>query len=390
MIMTRIFPLLLLLMFFAGVANAADRIPPQARQVLHKAQMCMDDSQLADAVTVLHEYMAQTDETIPLQVYLMLGGVHHKDGAKEKALKAFRDGLKAYPESELLARNSAVTCYELERYAEAGQLFEKAHSLLSPPKPVLLFQAGSAYYSGEDYTAAARVMSRLLSMEQAPKKEWVRLAVHSHLEAGQFKKAESMLRKYLSKNPNEAPYWELLAKLHLDREEYEKAASALEICYRLRPSSPKELERLASLYSYSNAPLMASATLKRAYPGVADADKSMKIALLSASAGRSEEAIQQLSRLGDSASVAERKGHILYQARRFTEAEKVFERVVQRNEKSGDSLYFLAMCAWEKRDWNTAKSFLKRLSGNKKFSRRVIPPLAVIDDLEVARKEAFN
>lgn len=389
MTITRILPLLLVLVLAAGFARADDRIPPQGRQALHKAQMHIDASRFDDAVAVIRAYMAETDEDIHPQIFLMLGGAHYKGGNREKALRAFREGVKAHPGDAQLIRNTGVACYELERYKEAGSLFEKAYGLITPADPVLLYQAGSAYYAGEKYTASAKALGRLIASADKPKEEWVRLAVHAHLNAGQVRQAEKMLYKFLAAHPENAPYWELLAKLQLDREQYAKAAGALEICYLLRDPTQRELERLASLYAYVDAPLMATATLKRAY-GTPDSEQRIKIAALSASAGRTDRAVQELSRAGLSAKVAEHKGRILYEARRFEEAESAFRQALKHDPGAAQSRFYLAMCAWERRDWQTAKSNLLKLSGHKTFARRARAPLAVINDLSTARKEALQ
>jgi tetratricopeptide (TPR) repeat protein len=388
MIVRKIVLCLFAVLLLAEAAYAADRLPPLARQALHKAQVCMDDSRFEDATAVLREYMAQAEEGVPAQVYLMLGGVYYKNLDGKRAHATFRKGLDAHPSDFMLTRNCAVSCYELELYADAGRLFEKAYKFSMPSQPVLLFHAGSAYYGGEDFKQAARVLLKLILQEKKPYKNWVRLAIHACLESGQPKKAESALRKFLANNPGEAPYWELLAKLYLDSERYEMAASALEICYRLRIPTTKELERLASLYRYSNAPMLASATLKRAQFGVADTEKGIRVAFLYASAGRVNEAVQHLSRLGSLYAVERSKGDILYNARRFNEAEGALLAAVKCDPKAPESLYLLGMCAWEKRDWKGAKATLSKLAGDKAFARRVKALLAVIDDLEATRREA--
>lgn len=390
MTMTRILPLFLTMALVAGIAHAADRMPPQTRQAMHKAQVQADDGKFAEAASVLREHMATTDEKIPPQVYLMLGGVLYKGGNKKQALATFQKGMKAYPGNVQLVRNNAVISYEQEHYADAGRLFEKTYSLMSPPDPILLYQAGSAYYAGEKFAASVNALERLLAVAKAPKEAWVRLAVHACLAARQLAKAETMLRKYLAVNPEQDPYWELLAKLHLDREQFAKAAAALEICYRLRTPSQKDLERLASIYRYMNAPLMASTTLKRAYANGPDPTQRVKIANLSAAAGRTDEAVKELSQTAASAPLAETKGCILYQARRFKEAEISFAQALKHNPSAAQSRFYLAMCAWEKRDWKTAKSNLLKLSRDKKFSRRIKAPLAVIEDIETARREALE
>ncbi|MFH1914322.1 MAG: tetratricopeptide repeat protein [Pseudomonadota bacterium] len=384
----RIFLLALAFLIAAAPALAGERLPPLARQALHKAQMRMDAGQFADAALILGQYMAQPEEMIPSQAYLMLGSAHHQNNDKKKALDAFQNGLKAFPDNEQLTRNCAVACYELGHHADAGRLFEKAYALSTPRDPTLLFHAGSAYYIGEDFSAAARVLERLLADQAQPEKDWVRLAVHAHLEAGLYEKTEVMLRRYLADNPEDAPYWELLAKLHLDQEEYAKGAAALDICYRLREPSGKELERLASLYTYSDAPLMASATLQRIKADSVNTEHGSRIARLYTSAGRPEEAMRLLSRYDRSGSLAGKKGKILYDARRFQEAEAELRVALGQGDGAADNVYLLGMCAWERRDWKTARGYFMQLLGDKTYSPRVKAPLVVIEDIETARTES--
>ncbi|NDV19835.1 tetratricopeptide repeat protein [Pseudodesulfovibrio sp. JC047] len=385
--MKYIFPFFMVVLMLTGFAHAEDRLPPMARQTLHTAQIHMDNERFDEVVSVLRTYMASTDEIIPAPVYIMLGGAHYRNGHAREAYTAFIEGQAVWPRHEMLVRNCAVLCYELDRFKDAGKFFEKAYALTDPLEPLLLFQAGSAYYGGEDFSASSLVMDRLMAPSQQPKKEWVRLAIHAHLQAGHPHKAEKMLHRFLAENPDEGPYWELLAKLHLDREEYEEAAGALEICYRLRDPSQRELERLASLYHYSNAPLMAAATLRRAYCGTTETPQFEKIAFLCASAGRLDDAVQTIARCPYSVERAEKQGRFLYQGRRFDDATTVFQDVLHHESKAGESRFFLAMCAWERRDWKGVKEHLSRLRGNPAFANRLKGPLQIIEDMETVRAE---
>ena len=387
MIVTRIFSVFLALALMVSAAQAADRLPPLARQALHKAQLSMNDSKFKDAASILQEYIRSSEDPVPVQVWLMLGGIYHRDNDSKRAHDIFLRGLKAYPDNGQLAKNLGVTCYEFGRYVEAARYFEKAYKLISPPQPEMLFHAGSSYYGAEKYKDSARVMYTLVTSVKQPKQDWVRLAIHAHLEAGEYKKTEQLLRRFLADHPGEAPYWELLAKLHMDRKEFDKAAGALEICYRLKDPTRRQLERLASLYMYSDAPLMASATLQRAYAGGADTDKARKMAFLYASAGRPEEAVKLLTRYARSGMAGE-KGRILYEARRFDDAEKTLQSAASGSAPPAESVFYLGMCAWEKRDWKAAKANFSKLRGDKTFGRRVKAPLAVIEDIELARREA--
>lgn len=387
MIVTRMLSIFLALALMVSAAQAADRLPPLARQALHKAQLRLNESKFADAAAVLQEFIRSSEDPVPVQVWLMLGGTYHRNNDTKRAHETFMRGLGEYPDNGQLAKNLGVTSYESGKYVEAARYFERAYKLISPPQPEMLFHAGSSYYGAEKYQDSARVMYTLVTSAKEPKKDWVRLAIHAHLETGQYKKTEKLLRRFLADNPGEAPYWELLAKLHMDRKEFDKAAGALEICYRLKDPTRRQLERLASLYMYSDAPLMASAALKRAYAGGADAEQARKMAFLYASAGRPDEAVQTLSRFGRS-GMAGTKGRILYEARRFDDAEKTLQGAAAGSAPQPESVFYLGMCAWEKRDWKAAKASFNKLRGDRKFGRRVKAPLAVIEDIELARREA--
>lgn len=374
-----------LALLLSGAAQA--KVPPEGRQTLAKAQSLMDDKQYAQAAAVIRKYMQSTQEDVHARVYVLLGGAMHHSGDREQALAVFQKGCQAHPENEYLCLNAGVTLYELKRYAEAGGMFEKTHGLLKAAKPELLFQAGSAYYLGEHFRDAARVLTTLVTQSKAPRKEWSRLAIHALLEAKQFGKAEPMILSYLSASPEDADYWKLLAKLHLGRENYTKAASALEICCRLGSPSRQDLEQLAALYSYQQAPLLAAATLKRAYGTSPTTDQALKMAALFASAGRVEQAVALLDRFSANSAAQVYKGKLLYQARRFKEAETVFQQLLAA-QNLPEARFFLALCAWERKSWAQAREELTRIAGLKEFRSQAQNYLDVLKDLELTRAAA--
>lgn len=377
----------LALVLLAAPAMADSKLSPEARHALRDAQLHLDKKEYGQAARHIEQYIATATEKIPEQAYLMLGGAHHLNGDMKQAAKWFIKGNKAYPANENLVLNAAVACYELERYKEAGKYFEKTYATRKPVNPAHLFQAGSAYYAGESYKDSARVMIKLLNTHKEQNKDWTKLAIHALIGAKQYAKAEKMVLRYLAITPSEAPYWELLAKLHLDRNNYREAAGALEICYRLRKPTQKELERLAAIYNYEEAPLMAAATLKRAYASPSP-DQTGKIALLKASAGRTDSAVKTIAAGKTTTPLIEKKGLILYQARRFDEAEAAFRQVLKRDAKAGESRYHLALCQWEKRQWEEASNEFAKLSKIKKYRRLASGPLLILKDLETARQDA--
>ncbi|MFO7596770.1 MAG: tetratricopeptide repeat protein [Desulfocurvibacter africanus] len=385
----RLLAFLLCLLLVPAGASAA-RLPPEARQALYKAQLLLDANKPMEAADELQGYTSSSAETPPAEVYLMLGVVHHKAGDRSKALTAFLRGHEKYPNNAPLCLNSAVALHEQGQYLPAGGLFERLHAIGASPDPQSLYHAGAAYYMGQDFASAARVMDRLLSLPGTPKKDWTRLAVHSFIAAGDIKRAEAMLLKHLQTAPDDATYWELLGKLNLDREKYAKATAALEVCYRLKEPSRQELERLADLYAYMQAPLRAALTLKRAYGPNADERQTLRMAALYAQAGRIDTAMRELERsaLGGSPELLLEKGKLLFQARRFAEAVSALEVCLHAAPRNADARLYRALCAWELKDWPTARLEFRRVAESKSHQAQARGALAALENLESSRREA--
>ncbi len=382
-------PAFCLLLLLALPLEGMAKLPPEGRQAMFKAQQLLDDKKYLEAASLIRKYIKTTKETVGAQVYTMLGGALHEAGKRKQALDVFRKGHKAFPKDENLCLNTGITLYETEQYAEAGKYLEKAHALQKVGKDRLLYQAGTAYYLGERFRDSARVMLKLIAGAKKPKKSWIRLTIHALIDSKQPKRAESMLLQYLNLNPQEADYWQLLAKLHLEREEYSKAAAALEITYRLKKPTAKELEKLATLYRYRNAPIMAANTLRRAYGATPGPDQAIRIAALYASAGRIQQAVRFLNKFSNNSSALLEQGKVLYHSRRFKEAEAVFKKLAA-TKKSREAHFFLGLCAWERKDWKEAHRQLNNVAGLKKYRNRTAGYLAVLEDLESARTESMQ
>ncbi|ACS80146.1 tetratricopeptide repeat protein [Maridesulfovibrio salexigens] len=380
-----IFTITLLAIFcFAGPSFA--KLPPQARQNLYKAQLLLDEEKYAEAATLIKKYMNSTTEPVDAQIFLVLGGAQLQTGNDKQAYDTFKRGFARHPDNLHLCRNTAVTAYKLERYNEAGMFLEKTYALQKPANPETLFQAGSIYYKGDNFKSSVRVLQKLIAQTKNPDKEWVSLAIHALLENGQPDRAKSLLLKYLERAPDDSAYWKLLAKLHMDKEQLEKTAAALEIAYRLKRPSQQELENLSSIYRYKEAPLLAAATLERAYGTAINSEQALKIATLYASAGRIKKAISCMDRYSQTKSTSLKKGILLFKSRRFNDAREAFKASLG-TKNAGEARFYMALCAWELKDWQKAKQELKKITdGN--FTKRASGYLEVLLDIETAQIES--
>ena len=374
-----------------GAARAADP-PPEARQALFQAQALLDEQRPAEAARIMDQYLATTGKP-PAEAWLLLGLARYEAGKgandKSGALEAFRAGLKHFPDDPLLCRNLAVLLFEAGQYAEAAPLFEKAHGLQEKPEPELLYQAGSAWYLAGDYNASARVLDRLAATASPLEMEWIQLAVHAFLAAGNLDRAETMVLALLRDAPGDAARWELLAKIHLDRERFDKAAAALEMAYDLKSPTVRELEQLADLYVYVNAPLRAVSVLERAHGAAPDGEWAVRLAELYADSGRVDQAVGILERASVSTDALLAKGKILFRARDFRAAARALDACLERSPGNAEAHLYRGLCAWENQDWELARREFLRVAGNKECEARASAALDALGDLEQARLDAL-
>ena len=111
------------------------------------------------------------------------------------------------------------------------------------------------------------------------------------------------------------------------------------------------------------------------------------MAALFAAAGRTGQAVQYLDLHAVTNQAGLQKGKLLYQARRFEEAQIVFEQLLAA-QNLPEARFYLALCAWERADWNRARQELQRVAGLKPFKNQISGYLSVLTDLELARREA--
>lgn len=377
-----------------GTIAFAKNFPPQARHALIKAQNFIKNEKMAEADKILSQYLQSTKETVPAEIFIMLGGARNDVGNKAGALKSFLNGLKLYPGNKPLCHNSAVLLYEQQKYAQAAKLFEKTYELANPKDPHMLYHAGAAFYEGCKYAESARVMSRLLTTTQILKKEWIKLAVHSYLQAGQKKKALNYLNTLLKKFPQEAEYWKLLAKVEMDRNRYVQAAAALEIAYSFIPPKEQESRQLIQIYKYVNAPLKAANSMSNLYGKNPSPKQAQELALLYQRAGKIQKALKVIERslaIASEGSSSQKllltKGKILYSLRKYDMAKETFSLCL-KNEPTPEAKLYRALCFWELKQWELSRKDFEQIKGLKKYKTKAQSALAALDDLAEARAEA--
>ncbi len=375
--------------------SEAKNFPPQARHSLIQAQSDLKEKNAQGAEKILSKYIQTTKETVPAEVFIMLGAARHDSGNRDGALTAFLDGYKLYPENKSLCRNCAVLLYEQKKYVQAARMFERTYELSKPKNPQMLYHAGAAYYEGQKYKQSSRILSRLLAETKHPKKDWIKLSIHSFLQSGQQSKALNYLRKLLIKYPQAPEYWKMLAKVEMDRKKYVATAAALEMCYSFSAPTEQESRQLAQLYKYIHTPLKAADILNKIYGKDKKKKQIQELVSLYTRAGKTHEALklvnQALKRNTEKESSLQllmTKGKLLYQLREFNAARRAFSLCLKQNPKAAEARLYRGLCFWELKEWELSKNDFQKLTHMKKYKSRAERALAALDDLQEARTEA--
>jgi predicted Zn-dependent protease len=385
-----------------ALAGPGGDVPPEARRALHEARTLLDGGRPADAARVLEAYLAATAEVPPVGIHQVLGVALGEAGQPGRALAACRAGLDHFPDDSLLTRNAAVLLHEAGDNAGAAPLFERAYALdrtasassasaqsdPARPDPELLAHAATCWLLAGRHAEAARAAQALLDVagprSGSVRAEWLRLAVHAFLGAKQLDRAETVVLKLLRAEPGEAQWWELLARVNLDRERWARAAAALEAAYALKTPEPRELEQLAGLYRYAGAPLLAAAALER-IPQGADPER---LAALYASAARTQRAVRALDAGKPNPESLLARGRVLLRARELPGAGEALDECLRAAPANAEARLLRGLCAWEARDWPRAREEFSLAARSKAQASRAASALRALDDLAQARLDA--
>lgn len=342
----------------------AEDIPRQEQMALHRAQKHLSENDTQACLSVLHKYRKKHGEPESAIFYLVLGNAHYRAKELEKAQGAYSRGVEKAPEHPTLLRNLASVCLRTGHPLSAGQYYRRAFKAKKKPEPELLYRAGTAFYRAEAFDRALSALNDLFARAEEIQPAWADLMVYTCLESGKWARAKDVLDRLLEKHPEQRRYWKLLAQVRLKREEYRKAACALEIAYTLEPPDPSGWKDLANIYASIDAPLQAAEALERSCGGSCSIEENKRLARLYSRACRYEQAISSLDRTlkhSASADLYLEKGRLCYRAGRFEAALSALRESLELAPDRHEARLWLGYTAWQLRDWDLAKRCFARV-----------------------------
>jgi pentatricopeptide repeat protein len=374
------------------VAQPAEkvRMSKETQAALVAAQDFMTQQNYQSAKQVLVDHLATNPEYKPESLYAMLGYVYYMLKDLDNAAKYLKEGYEAYSKEELL-NNWAGVVYESQKYDEAAAIFEKAAEAFPQKKAEYLKKAASSYYEGGKPGEAKRVFIRILNMQKEPDFKLYETIFSLCEEMGQKDEARKYLVQMMNLDPLNPKYWEYLARMYQEDDDFTGVTSALEIAYNIKKPEKKEIERLEQFYAYLNVPLRLAKNIQNRDDKTENDYKNMINAYLSAiRTDKAVSIIDEMLKNKKDIDLLLKKGKILFEARKDKEAIKTFDECIAMNPNKAEAYMLKGYCAWDLEDWNLAKESFRKAINDRDYKKQASELIDVIESLEEAKADMLE
>lgn len=371
---------------FSEISNAASlpSMPVHVQRTLYNAQEAFKNGNNSKAFEIIEKHIKNDKENPHPLIYCALGNYQYADKNIKSAYKAYKKGFELDPKSVDLCINSGKTAYDLKKYNEAARLFERAYKLNNDPE--FLYQAGAAWYKGKSFKRAKSVLKKMIKKNKKTANSRLLLLVHVLLELKHEKEAARLLDTCLDRRPESVQYWRVLARIRLDSKDYKRGAAALEIAYKLKKPTIKELEDLADIYLYTNLPVKALRILENAYGSKPAPVQCEKLADVAASAQRFKEAVRYLDIAIKKSPKPEyhiKKGKLYYERGLWNKALKSFDAGIKMDEKQDIARLLSGYCLLESGNYDSARKAFTDVPENSPHKKEAMDGLKFLIEYDL-------
>lgn len=297
----------------ARAESEAPRLTPVVQKVVYEARQLMEKKEYLKAKEYLENFIEENPQQRHYLVEFTLGNVLAMTGKNKEALLHYRDAVNLYPAFAAAWQNMGKLYFDLKQYDEAGDCFLQGHELNAEKDPDLLYYAAISYIMGENE-----------------------------------KKAFNMVQGLLNKNQNDPRWWKLLAKFHLEQNDYKNGLVALTVQSYLTAPDLQDYMLLADLSSAVGVPSKAAEYYQKALILENSPVNYEKLASAYIAAHKPRKAQEVLSRALEKKPTSKlwfMMGQVLYEDEEFDKAYKAFNQSVQADPKGGEAHLMMGYCA---------------------------------------------
>jgi tetratricopeptide (TPR) repeat protein len=239
--------------------ESGEGLSARAKKALFRARAQQDEGDFDDARDIMTEFIGgQPDREHPLLLF-NLALSHFALDQDALAYEDLKKALALEPRYGRAWLRLGEAAYNLDKFAEAGAAFNRAHALTADPAPEILYYAGVSLLTGQDPDGALMALEKLLNDFRAEADlDWYQALISAGIEAGRPGRVAPYIDHLLRDRQNEPRAWELAYQFAASREDYRSAATYLTITGYLRGLTRDETVQLGDLYAVISVPLQAA------------------------------------------------------------------------------------------------------------------------------------
>jgi len=343
------FQLLALFSFPAWAESEAPKLTPAVQKVVYEAQQLMEKKDYLKAEGCLRKFIKKNRKRPHYLVEFTLANCLTMSGRDKDAVLHYRAAANLYPAFAAAWQNMGKIYFDLKQYDEAGDCLSKAYELNEKKDPSLLYYAAVSYIMAEKERKALPHLEYLSSGEAGdPKTEWIEALLKVYMDLKLKEKAFAVVHRLIDENGADPRWWKILAQLHLQQSDYEKAAAALTIHSYLTSINRQDIMLLGDLNSAIGVPLKAAQYYKKALSLENKPADYEKLASAYIAAHRQAKAIEVLDRALEEKPTSTlwfMMGQVLYEKEDFDRAYDAFGHSVKHDPKMGQAYLMMGYCA---------------------------------------------
>lgn len=328
------------------------------QEIIYNAQKSMEDKNYPEAVKSLRKYIDSKSKTQKhYLVYFTMGNALVLSGTPGDALEYYKKALSINPEDAAVWQNMGRALYGIKNYDEAGDALKRAYRLTDAAETA--YSAGSAYILGKNYSKAVSFIEPLVINGKSPDNNLPELLLRAYIETGKEKKAIDTAWKLLSNDRENPNVWKTLARIYIDKKDYQEAAAALYTYTALSAAKKDEQKLLYDLFRMAGAPLRAAMGYETLLDEKADSSLYEITAASYMESHKTDKAIEILKKGIDKHSSMKMQwmlAGVHYRQKDFSAAADAFEKCAEVNFKKGEAYLMAGYCSLYESDLEKAKA----------------------------------
>jgi len=229
---------------------------PQARQKLQKILPELDDNSYEQAITLRS-----------------LASVYALENQYLKSAKTLEKSLATNALTEIQHQEAL---FNLGQLYMATKRYQKAVDTLTPwlkknpatTETQVRVLLANAHAQLKQYRKALPYIEHVIKHSKKPKESWLQLNLALYYELENYSAAAGVLRKLQHQYPEKKDYWQQLASIYQQLQQYSKALTIKNLAYQKGfINSESEILQLFNLFLYNKQPYRAAELLKKELNG---------------------------------------------------------------------------------------------------------------------------